>query len=144
MQSRKKRMPLKEGLWKTPCAEGERPVLLGSRCLRCEEIFFPKKDNGICSHCQSRDLEVVELSPRGKVYSYTVVMQRPPIYYKGPVPYAEGFVELPEGVRIQTLFTDCDFDDIKIGMEMEMVIDKLHEDEEGNEIMTYKFRPVKS
>ena len=70
-------------------------------------------------------------------------MQRPPVYYKGPVPYAEGFVELPGGVRVQTLLTDCDFEDITIGMEVEMVIETLHEDEEGNEIMTYKFRPAK-
>jgi uncharacterized OB-fold protein len=69
-------------------------------------------------------------------------MQKPPEYYKGPVPYAEGFVELPEGVRVETLFTDCNFDDLRIGMDMEMVVERLQEDEEGNEILSYKFRPA--
>ena len=69
-------------------------------------------------------------------------MQKPPKYYRGQVPYAEGFVELPEGVRVETLFTGCDFNDLKVGMDVEMIIEKLHEDEEGNEIVAFKFKPV--
>jgi len=71
-------------------------------------------------------------------------MQKPPEFYRGPVPYAEGFVELPEGVRVQTLFTDCNLDDLRVSMDVELVIEKLHEDEEGNEIVTFKFRPATS
>jgi hypothetical protein len=33
--------------------------------------------------------------------------------------------------------------ELKSGMDVELVIDKLREDAEGNEIMSYKFRPVK-
>ena len=139
-----KKIPIKEGLWTVPPSLNEKPQLIGSRCLLCGEVFFPKKTYGICAHCQSRDLEEIRLSRRGRIYSFTVVMQRPPEYYKGPVPYAEGFVELPEGVRVETLFTDCNFDDLKVGMEVEMVIERLHEDEEGNQIMAFKFRPVTS
>jgi uncharacterized OB-fold protein len=69
-------------------------------------------------------------------------MQRPPEYYRGDIPYAIGFVELPEGVRIQTLFTGCDPENLRTGMKMEMVIERLQEDEMGNEIVTYKFRPT--
>ena len=137
-----KKIQIKEGLWTVPSSLNEKPQLIGSRCLLCGEVFFPKKTYGICTHCQSKDLEEIRLSRRGRIYSFTVVMQRPPEYYKGPVPYAEGFVELPEKVRVETLFTDCNFDDLKVGMEVEMVIERLHEDEEGNEIMAFKFRPV--
>ncbi len=69
-------------------------------------------------------------------------MQRPPVYYQGEVPYAMGFVELPEGVRVQTLFSTPDIENLKIGMDVRLVIEKLHSDESGNEIITYKFRPV--
>ena len=31
---------------------------------------------------------------------------------------------------------------LKVGMEMELIIDKLYEDEEGNEVMSWKFKPV--
>jgi uncharacterized OB-fold protein len=137
-----KQIPIKEGLWTVPSSLDDKPQLIGSRCPRCGEVFFPKKAYGICNHCQSKNLEEVKLSRKGKIYSFTIVMQKPPEYYKGPVPYAEGFVELPEGVRVETLFTDCKFDDLRIGMDVEMVVEKLHEDEEGNEILAYKFRPA--
>ena len=42
------------------------------------------------------------------------------------------------------MFTGCDPEAIKIGMDVELVIEKLGEDEQGNEVMTYKFRPVSS
>jgi len=137
-----KRIPVREGLWTAPDPPVERPQLIASRCLKCGELFFPQRGDGMCSHCQSRNLEETLLSTRGKIYSYTVVMQRPPVYYKAEVPYAIGFVELPEGIRVETLFTGCDLDSLKVGMDVEMVIEKLHEDEQGNEISTYKFRPV--
>ena len=139
----KKQFPVKEGLWIASDNTFEYPQLIGNRCTACEELFFPKKENGICTICQSTNLEEVRLSRKGKIYSYAVIMQRPPEYYRGPVPYAEGFVELPDGIRIETLFTDCNFDQLKIGMKVEMVIEKLHDDEKGNEIITFKFRPTR-
>ena len=144
MNAEKKRIPIKDRLWATPHISGEKPQLIGSQCNKCGEFFFPLKENGLCSNCQSTDMREVKLSSRGKIYSYSVIMQRPPVYYKGEVPYAIGFVELPEGVRVETLFTGCNLEDLKVGVEAEMLIERLHEDEEGNEIITYKFKPVVS
>lgn len=137
-----KQIPVKKGLWTAASAPGEKPQLIGSRCRSCGEIYFPKKEKGICINCQQRDLEEVKLSPRGKIHSFTVVMQRPPIYYKGPVPYGLAWVKLPEGVLFEALLTQCDLDAVRVGNDVELVIEVLHEDEEGNEVMTYKFRPV--
>ena len=142
MEGIKKRIPVREGLWVESASGEERPRLVGSRCVSCGELFFPKKDMALCGHCQSREMEPVRLSRNGKVYSYTIVTQRPPVYYKGEVPYALGFVELPEGIRIETLFTGCDPDSLHVGMDVEMTIERLHEDEDGNEVMAYKFRPA--
>ncbi len=144
MEDRKKRIPVREGLWVEPEAAGETPQLIGSRCLSCGELFFPRKDIPLCGYCQSRELEEVKLGRKGKVYSYTTVTQRPPVYYKGEVPYMLGFVEMPEGIRIETLFTGCDPGSVHVGMDVEMVIETLHEDEDGNEVVTYKFRPALS
>jgi uncharacterized OB-fold protein len=69
-------------------------------------------------------------------------MQRPLVYYKAEVPYAIGFVELPEGIRVETLFTGCPLEDLRVGMDVELMIDKLHEEEDGTEVYSYKFRPV--
>ena len=144
MSDGKQKIPVREGLWTTPAAGDEKPRLVGSRCNACGEVFFPKRDLGICSNCQSTNLDSIPLSSKGKIYSYTVVMQRPPEYYKGDVPYAIGFVELPEGIRIETLFTGGNPEELKIGMDVEMVIEKLQEDEAGNEILAYKFKPTEA
>jgi uncharacterized OB-fold protein len=140
MDTPKKKIPVREGLWTTPSSPDEKPQLLGSRCPVCGEIFFPKKDHGPCINCQSTKLEEVKLSRRGKIYSYTVVMQRPPVYYQGDVPYALGYVELPEGVRVESLLAAPDLESLRIGMDAELVIERLHDDEAGNEVMTYKFK----
>ena len=135
-------IPLKEGLWTVPASPDEKPQLLGSQCRHCGEIFFPKKEKGLCLNCLNRGLDDIKLSRKGRIHSFTTVMQRPPIYYKGPVPYMLAWVELDEGLRLETLLTDCEPEDVTLGMEVELIIDKLHTDEQGNDVITYKFKPV--
>lgn len=136
-------IPLTEGLYTIYTAPDEEPHLIGSKCLTCGEIFFPKKEKGLCVHCHQRTMEDIELSRQGKVASFTVVMQPPAGgFYHGPVPYAYGYVDLPEGVRIETLFTG-DLDVLEMKMDVELVIEKLYEGDEGNDYETYKFRPIK-
>lgn len=140
----KRKTPVMEGLWIIPVEADEKPHLLGSKCSTCGEVYFPKKKNMTCTCCQSTTLTDIFLSTRGVVHTHTTVTLRPPGgYYKGKVPYAMGVVELPEGVYVQSLFTDCDFDKIKIGMPVELTIEKLYDDEE-NEVVTYKFGPISS
>ena len=136
---RKKRIPVKQGLYRIPESENDAPALVANRCRSCGEIFFPARQ--ICQNCQGQDLEDMTLGRSGVIYSFATVMQRPASHYRGPVPYSFGWVELPEGLRIETLFTDCNPDDLEIGLNVEMVMEKLHEDEEGNEVVCHKFRP---
>jgi uncharacterized OB-fold protein len=138
----KEKIPVRSGLWDDSSDSGGSPRLIASQCADCGELFFPKKDNGICTFCQSKNMAEIRLSKRGTIYSFTVVMLRPPVYYKGEVPYAMGFVELPEGIRIQTLFTEWEQTGLEVGREVEMVIETLHVDEDGLEFLTYKFKPL--
>jgi uncharacterized OB-fold protein len=62
-----------------------------------------------------------------------------------------GIVELPEGERLRALLTDCDRESLKIGMDMELVIESIGKSNEiigkyppGTEILGWKFRPVRS
>lgn len=142
MSEEKKTIPLREGLWVDKGKDGM-PHLLGHRCLNCGEVFFPQKENRTCTKCHSTNLELIELSRKGKVFAFSVVMLRPPGgYYRGDVPYALANVELPDGVIVEGLLADMNFEDVKVGMEMELKIDKLHEDDAGNTVITYKFRPA--
>jgi len=144
MPTEKKTIPIKQGLWTTPSSPGEQPQLIASKCLQCGELYFPRKVDRRCVYCQQENLEDVKLSRRGKLYSFTVVMQEPGGgYYKGPVPYAYGCVDLPEGIRIVSLLTESDPEKLEVGMDVEMVVEKLCDDE-GNVVTTFKFKPVRN
>jgi len=135
----KRNIPIRENLW-LDTLNG--PRLIGSKCPQCGELYFPRKENNLCTYCQSMNLEDFQFSTKGKIYSHTSIMQRPPVYYRGEVPYSIGYVELPEGIRIETLFTGCDIEKIHVGMDVELVVEKLHEHDDGKEVVTYKFRPI--
>lgn len=137
----KKQVPMQEGLWELS-STGE-PHLIASKCRSCGEIYFPKKESNWCVHCNKRELEDIKLSSRGKISSFTIVMIPPAGgFYIGQVPYSYGAVDLPEGVRVETQFTVADPENIKVGMEAELVLDKLGENEEGDEVITFRFKPV--
>ncbi|MDH5696675.1 MAG: Zn-ribbon domain-containing OB-fold protein [Dehalococcoidia bacterium] len=136
----KRQVPVAENLFTMPSSPDEESHMMGSRCNSCSEVFFPKQN--ICPNCSKEDMEELILSRRGQLYSYTVVRQRPSDYKGVNVPYALGQIELPERVRVTSLLVGCDFDKLKVGMQMEMVIEKLYEDEEGNDVMAYMFKPV--
>lgn len=141
-ESVKKRIPLKEGLFIIPSNPDEKPQLIASRCLHCKAVMFPKRPS--CPNCQSKDMETIYLRGTGKLYSYTSVLQQPNVFYKGEIPYFLGYVELPEGIRIRTLLTSCNLETLRMGMDVELILEKLNDDEEGNEVITYKFRPIQS
>jgi uncharacterized OB-fold protein len=70
-------------------------VLIGSGCTWCGTKAFPPAK--ICAECLSEDLVPVRLSSEGTLYSFSVVHVAPK---RWEVPYAVGYVDLPEGVRI--------------------------------------------
>ena len=85
------------------------------------------------------------MSSRGKLWSYTVHHYEPPppFKYEDPFePFGAGIIELPEGIKVLSMLSTADISSLKIGMEMELLIDKMYEDEEGTEFLTWKFRPV--
>jgi uncharacterized OB-fold protein len=141
--SQKKQVPVKEGMIKLPTKPDEQPSLLGSRCLSCDEVYFIRRSR--CEQCQSENLEHIELSRNGKLYSYSIMYYPAPPPYKPAdpfVPYGLGWIELPEGLAVMSHLTENDPNKLRVGMEMELVVEKLEEDEAGNEVMYYKFRPV--
>ena len=78
------------------------------------------------------------------MWSYTVQHYPPPPPFKFQEPFAPfgiGFVELPEKVRVAGILTESDPERLKIGMDVELVLDKAYE-ENGKEVVTWKFKPV--
>ena len=131
--------PLKEGLFEVSDSSPQNVHLVGSKCRDCGCVFFPKRE--ICFNCGKRSLEKVPLSTRGKLDTFTIVWQVPPgALVKAP--YAIGRILLPEGVYVGSLLGGCDMDDLKTGMDMEIGLEDLSEDEEGIGLAAFIFKPV--
>ena len=141
-QDEKKRIPIREGLFTMPLSPLVQVSLVGSKCRNCGEVSLGTVSS--CPNCAGQDLEVIPLSQRGKLWTYTVIRHRPPGDYKGPdpfIPFGEGLVELAEGIRVKSPI-DGDVDRLKIGTELGLVVYKLYENEEGNEVIAFKFKPI--
>lgn len=110
--------------------------LLGSRCRTCGAHFFPVRE--ACAGCLSQELETVPLSTEGVLYTYSIVRQSTPEF---EVPYALGYVDFPEGVRIMGQLSGVAFEDITIGMPMVLTLEPFGQDEEGNALTGYRFQP---
>ncbi len=110
--------------------------LMGSRCRACGASFFPIRE--ACAGCLSQDLETIPFSTEGILYTYSVVRQSTPAF---EVPYALGYVDFPEGVRIMGQISGIEFEDITIGMPMTLALEPFGEDDEGHPLTGYRFRP---
>ena len=91
--------------------------LMAVRCVHCRHVMVPPRT--ICPHCRSSRVEWVQLGPRGKLVTYTVVHVSPP-QFKHMAPYAVGIVEMPEGVNLPSIIRTSRLESLKIGMELEV------------------------
>lgn len=118
--------------------DGSQPYLKGYRCKACGQLDFPKLSP--CPNCWGEEFEVIPLSRRGKLYSFSDI-------YVGQAgmkpPYVFGYIDLPENLRIfaqlegaPNTFT-CD-------EEVELVVGPIRNNRDGLPLVSYKFRKVQS
>ncbi len=132
-------VPLREGIFRLPSGPDEEPALIGSRCQNCGDHFFPKRN--ICLSCGQEDIEETTLGRRGKIWTYTVARQTPPGSLM-QAPYVIAVVQLVEGAMVQAVLSEYDPEAVRIGMEVEMVVEKMGTSAEGDDLMAFKFKPA--
>ena len=136
------RVQVVEGLFvETP----QGPRLLGSRCASCGTHYFPRVPRCTRPSCRGTDVKDVELGPHGTLYSYTVqhYAPPPPFRYDGAFkPYGVGLVELAEGIRVVGMMKVDDLSALTLGMPVELVVDRMAADEQGRDVITWKFAPA--
>ncbi len=113
-------------------------VLVGQRCRQCQVCVFGPAI--FCQACSSGDLESVQLSRQGTLYSFTVV-RVPPAGWPGKVPYTLGEVELPEGPHVLAEIIDSEPGGLKLGMPMELALERVSVAESNQVLAVYKWRP---
>ena len=140
----KKELPFAPGFLTEPLVPRDNIRLLGTKCLDCGAVLLGSRKS--CEACASLKVEVMPLSRTGEIWSHTVMRYVPPWPFANPNPYEPpipvAWVKLSEGVQLVS-FIKCDPEELQIGLPVEMVIEKGWEDEEGNDILMYKFQPAK-
>ena len=139
------RAPVIEG-WFTVDDDGT-AALTGSRCSGCGTYAFPAATT-YCGNpdCASQAFEVVALSRRGKIWSYTDARYQPPPPYVPADPYvpfclvavelaAEKLVVMGQVVAGVTV------GDLNVGDEVELVADTLYS-EGDHDHLVWKWKPV--
>jgi uncharacterized OB-fold protein len=58
------------------------------------------------------------------------------------VPFGVGYVELGGEIRVEARLTESDPERLAHGMEVELVIVPFRTDDDGNDVVTFAFRPV--
>lgn len=100
---------------------GEDGRLRFLRCQSCGYYLHPPAPR--CPQCGGRALAPEAVSGRGEVFSYTVNHQS---WDGSTEPYVIVLVALPEqeGLRLTSNLVDCDPDDVRIGMPVEVVFEQ--------------------
>ena len=61
-----------------------------------------------------------EASGRAVLYTYSIVYQNDLPPFPERVPYVAAIVDLEEGPRLMTNVVDCAFEDLRVGMDLEV------------------------
>ena len=93
-------------------------VLKIQKCGDCGKLRWPPAF--LCPHCLDQNFEWVEISGRGRIYTFAVYHTAFHPGFKEEVPYVVAVVELAEGARMMTNVVDCDPNDVWCGMPVEV------------------------
>jgi uncharacterized protein len=87
------------------------------KCKNCGQLQWPPR--AICNICLSNELEWVEVSRQGRLIAFSNAYvglnenETPPILV--------GAVHLDDGLRLLTRITNSKYEDLKVGMRVELV-----------------------
>ena len=142
---------IKKGVLKFPSTPDERPMLGGTKCKSCGDISFSPRH--FCPMCGDIS-EEFHFGTFGEVLTYTIVHQGG---FGIKVPYIVGTVYFPElnddEVAVVCQIAECPVDEIKIGMKVELIIDRVRTTFVGGMmkmigmdaeyVVGFKYRPIK-
>ncbi len=94
-------------------ATGEGRLLL-KHCLSCGKAhWYPRPQ---CPLCMSDQTEWRESLGQGSIYSFSICRR------VGPAPFVIAYVRLDDGITLLTNIVDCDFDALRIGDRVRLVM----------------------
>jgi len=117
----------------------QRYRLEASRFRKSGKTYFPPRD--VDPETGDTDFEIVTLPEIGRIVTYTVIRVAPG-QWSDQSPYGLAIVELTDGTRLCGQVTDCDVNDIKIGLDVRVELRRIQtEGHSGVLSYGYKFVP---
>lgn len=103
-------------------SEEQHAALPGSKCPECGAVSYPAARR--CPRCRV-SMAAIRLSAEGTLWTWTVQRFAPksPPYVAPPdgfTPFAVGYVELPEGIRVAAVIDVDDLAAVRIGMRLRL------------------------
>jgi hypothetical protein len=131
------RKPLpKPEKWSRPFWEASKQhKLVLKKCQACGFIDHPPYL--YCTNCGSEESEWIEASGKAKLFAYAINQYMVPFPFWDDMPYVVAMVDLAEGVRMISNIVECPHDQIKNGMDLEVVFDDV-----SPEFTLPKWRPA--
>lgn len=134
------RRPLEDGYFTMPDGD-EQPRLIGSYSPVADKYFFPRRRR--CP-LTAGPVEDILLSTTGELYAWTYVESA----WMGKTRFGStgdghgvGQVDLPEGVRVQSILRG-EMGDWEIGMPMQLEVYPIMTDADGTELCSFRFGPA--
>ena len=100
--------------------------LMIPRCKDTGQFFWYPRN--LSPFTLSNNVELVEASGKGTIYTYSVMRRADP-------QYAIAYVTLEEGITMMTNIVDCDFDSLTVGQAVEL---DFYETENGQRVPVFK------
>jgi len=126
------KQPWTEEFWK---GTKEHKFLI-QHCDDCDiNIFYPRK---FCPECWGSNFGWIEASGKGKLHTHTVTHHGVEQRFAGDLPFVLALVDMDEGVRVMTRIVNCEHEDLKCDMPVEIVWEDITDD-----MALYFFQPSK-
>ncbi len=115
------------------CQHGK---LLLQYCSECHQYqFYPRL---YCMQCSSNELQWVEVSGHGIIYSYTIIHQNKSPEFVNDTPYYVAIVQLEEGPRMLSNIVEGDATALRVDLPVTVVFDQV-----TDTITLPRFRPLR-
>jgi uncharacterized protein len=116
--------------------------LLIAECVACGKVHhYPRP---FCPFCWSEDVQPVQASGTGTLYTYSTVYVNDLAPFRDRLPYVAAIVELAEGPRLMTTIEGVEPERLEVGMAVTVVFRPVDSDDPDSPYLTVFTRSEES
>jgi uncharacterized OB-fold protein len=112
-------------------------TIIWKKCTKCGKIQHP--DHIRCLKCKNTTFETIQSTGDCKLLTYTI-LKAPPAEFVPQKSYALGVVEFSNGIRALGQLTTME--NLKVGMKLKPLYEKLTDNLDGHEVFGIKYEPL--